>query len=67
MNHKIQLLDVFLVDVRDPTFTKQEAGREGGHAGFLVHVSKSNLNKLERALKKFKDQWGLNMTRQVYK
>ena len=27
-----------------PTATKQAAGREGGPAGFLLHVSKSNLN-----------------------
>ena len=37
-----------------PTATKQAAGREGVPSGFLVHVSKSNLNNLERALKKFK-------------
>ena len=37
-----------------PTATKQAAGNEGGSAGFLVHVSKSNFNNLERALKKFK-------------
>ena len=37
-----------------PTATKQTAGRKEGPAGFLVHVSKSNLNNLERALKKFK-------------
>ena len=36
------------------TATKQTAGSEGGPADFLVHVSKSNLNNLERALKKFK-------------
>ena len=34
-----------------PTDTKQAAGSI--HADFLVHVSKSNLNNLERALKKF--------------
>ena len=32
-----------------PTATKQAAGREGGPAGFLVHVSNSKLNNLERA------------------
>ena len=37
-----------------PTATKQAAGRERGPAGFLVNVSKSNLNNLERALKKLK-------------
>ena len=42
-----------------PTATKQAAGREGGPAGFLVHVSKSNLNNLERALKKFKASIGV--------
>ena len=40
------------------TATKQAAGREAGPAGFLVHVSKSNLNNLVRALKKFKPQLG---------
>ena len=34
------------------TATKHAAGWEGDHAGFLVHVSMSNLNNLERALKK---------------
>ena len=37
-----------------PTATKQAAGKEGVPAGFLVHVSKSNLIKLEGALMKFK-------------
>ena len=32
-----------------PTATKQAAGRAGGPAGFLVYVSMSNLNNLERA------------------
>ena len=41
-----------------PTATKQTAGRDGGFARFLVHVSKSNLNNLIRALKKFKLQLG---------
>ena len=50
-----------------PTATKLAAGREGNPAGFLVHVSKSNLSNLEIALKKFKVSIGLNMTRQVYK
>ena len=51
-----------------PTATKQAAGREKGPSGFHVHVSKSNLNKIERALKKFKASTGeLNMTLQVYK
>ena len=42
-----------------PTVTKQAAGREGGLAGFIVHVSKSNSNKLERALNKFKVSIGI--------
>ena len=37
-----------------PTATKQTLGSEGGPAGLLVHVSNSNLNNLERDLKKFK-------------
>ena len=41
------------------TATKQAARREGGTTGFLVHVSKSNLNNLERALKKIKDSIGV--------
>ena len=40
------------------TATKQAVGIEGGPAGFLVHVSKSNSNNLERALKKFKASIG---------
>ena len=36
-----------------PTATKQTAGREGHPAVILVFVFKSNLNNLERALKKF--------------
>ena len=44
-----------LVDI--PTAT-QAAGRKGGPAGCLVHISKSNLNNLERALKKFKASFG---------
>ena len=31
-----------------PTANKQAVGREESPAGFLVHVSKSNLNNLER-------------------
>ena len=42
-----------------PTATKQAVGREGGLAGFLIHISKSNLNKLERASKKFKTSIGV--------
>ena len=50
------IVNSFLGDM--PTATKQAAGWEGGPAGFLVHVSKSNLNNLERALKKFMAQLG---------
>ena len=46
-----------------PTATKQAEGREEVPEGFLVHVSKSNFNNFERALKKFKLQLWLNMTR----
>ena len=42
-----------------PTATTQAAGSEGGPAGFLVHVSNSNLNKLEKACKKFKNSIGV--------
>ena len=49
---KSLIVNLLLGDI--PTDPKQAAGREGGHAGFLVHVSKSDLNKLERTLKKFK-------------
>ena len=45
--------------VEIPTATKQAAGREGGPAGFLVHVPNSNLNNLETAFKKFKDSIGI--------
>ena len=42
-----------------PTATMQAAGRKGGPAGILVHVSKSNLNNLERDLRKFKASIGV--------
>ena len=42
-----------------PTASKQAARREWGPADFLVHVSKSNLNNLERVLKKFKASIGV--------
>ena len=42
-----------------PTATNQAARSERGPAGFLVYVSKSNLNNLERALKKFKASIGV--------
>ena len=50
------ILNSLLGDIQ--TATKQTARREGGPADFLVHVSKSNLNNLERALKKFKGPVG---------
>ena len=56
MLEKGLIVNLLLGDI--PTATKQAAGREGGPAGFLVHVSKSNLNNLERALKKFKASIG---------
>ena len=37
-----------------PTATKQADGSEGGPADILLHISNSNLNNLERDLKKFK-------------
>ena len=42
-----------------PSATKQASGREEGHAGFLLHVSMSNLINRERALKKFKASIGV--------
>ena len=50
------ILNSLLRDI--PTATKQAAGREGVPAGFIVHVSKSNLNNLERALKYLSLQLG---------
>ena len=57
MFEKGLIVNSLLVEI--PTTTKQAAGRVGGPAGFLVHVSMSNLNNLERALKKFKDSIGV--------
>ena len=37
-----------------PTANKQHEGMEGVPAGILVHVSNSNLNNLERDLKKIR-------------
>ena len=48
MHEKGLIVNSFLGDI--PTATKQAARMEGGTAGFIVHVSKSNLNNLERAL-----------------
>ena len=42
-----------------PTATKQAGSNEVGPSGFLVCASKSNLNKLERALKKFNASIGI--------
>ena len=44
-----------------PVDTKRAAGREVGPAGLIVFVSKSNLSKLERALKKFKASNGVKI------
>ena len=52
-----QIVNLLLGDIT--TANNQAAGREGGPAGFFVHVSKSNLNNLERALKKFKASIGV--------
>ena len=51
MLEKGLILNSLLGDIQ--TATKHTAGREWDPAGFLVHVSKSTLNNLERALKKF--------------
>ena len=53
------MTDIELVVGRHIQSTKQAAGKEWGTAGFLVHVFNSNLNKLERALKKFKASIGV--------
>ena len=50
------ILNALLGDI--PIGTKQAARREGSPAGFLVNLSKSNLNNLRRALKKFKASMG---------
>ena len=57
MYEKGLIVNSLLGDI--PTATKQAAGREWGPAGFLVHVSKSNLNNFERVLKKFKASIGV--------
>ena len=57
MFEKRLIVNSLLGDI--PTATKQAAGREGGPTGFLVHVFKSNLNNIERALKKFKASIGV--------
>ena len=56
MLEKVLIVNSLLRDI--PTATKQAASREWGPADFLVHVSKSNLNNLERALNKFKGPVG---------
>ena len=50
MLEKCLIVNSFLGNL--PTATKQAAGSI--HADFLVHVSKSKLNKHQRTLKKFK-------------
>ena len=54
---KSLIVNALLQDI--PTATKQADGMEGVPAGFLVHVSKSNLNNFESALKKFKSSIGV--------
>ena len=62
MLEKGLIVNSFLGDISNAT--KQASGRERAPAGFLVNVSKSNLNKLERALKKLKVtlEFKLNVT-----
>ena len=57
MLEKVLIVNSLLGDI--PAATKQAEGRKRGSAGFLVYVSKSNLNNLERALKKFKASIGV--------
>ena len=57
MLEKDLIVNLLLGDI--PTVTKQATGREGSTTGFLVHVSKSNLNNLERVLKIFKASIGV--------
>ena len=57
MVEKGLIVNSFLGDI--PTAIKHAAKWEGDHTGFLVHVYKSNLNNLERALKKFKASIGV--------
>ena len=56
MLEKGLIINSLLGDI--PTATKQAAGRKEGPAGLLVYVSKSNLNNMERGLKKFRLQLG---------
>ena len=51
------IVNSLLEDV--PTVTKQAEVKRRERAGFLVHVYKSNLNNLERALKKLKASIGV--------
>ena len=57
MHDKGLIVNSLLGDIL--TDNKQESRREGDPAGFLVHVSKLNLNYLERALKKYKTSTGV--------
>ena len=50
-------MNSLLVDI--PIATKQAAGRVGIPAYFLVHVSKSNYNNLERASRNLRLQLGV--------
>ena len=56
MIEKFLIVNSLLRDI--PTATKQAAGRKRGPSGFIVHVSKSILNNVKRALKKFRLQLG---------
>ena len=59
MIEKVLIVNSLLGDI--PTAIKQAVRIERGPASFLVNVSKSNLNNLERALKKFKFSFGIKM------
>ena len=50
-------IEIIVGDI--PTATKQAAGMKWSPATFLIHVSKSNLNNLVSALKKFKASIGV--------
>ena len=52
MLEKCLIVNSWLGDI--PNASKQAERREMCPVGFLVHVSKSNINNIERALKKFK-------------
>ena len=52
MLEKVLIVNSLLGDI--PTAIKNKIEGKWIPASFLVHVSKSNINNLERALKKFK-------------